>query len=288
MKRLFESKRFKAFLLVISALLLGMALAVFTSSKSFFANSAVGAVLSPVQKACAYVSEKIGDTGVWFRSGSIYEEKIKELEEQIATYEEELADYNQTKKKLQSCLNVLDIKEKNEDFKLEYATIIGRDSLDTFGSFLIDKGSSDNISVNDPVISGEYVVGVVHSVKSTYSVVWTLLNPKVNISSFESRTRESGYVSTTTENSQNGTCLMSGLEKKTKVSVGGLVCTSGLGGIYPKGLIIGKITEISDSTFDNSVNAVLKPGVNLNELEDVFIITDFQEQGISEIEDTAE
>ena len=79
--------------------------------------------------------------------------------------------------------------------------------------------------------------------------------------------------------------MLSGLDKGTEVSIGGLVCTSGIGGIYPKGLIIGKISDIQDSEHDISLNAVIEPGVKITELEDIFVITDFKEQGVSDVDD---
>ncbi len=288
MQQLLKSKRFKAFLCIIAALLVGVLLAVVTSSNSSPASSAFGIVMQPIQKLSAVVSEKMSELDLKFQSSSKYLEEIENLKKQIATYEDELVDYEETKKKLNSYSEMLDIKEDNPDYKLCPADIIGRDSLDAFYSFIIDKGSSDGISVNDPVVYGNYVVGVVHSVKATYSVVWTVLNPKVNISAIESRTRESGYTTTTAELSLEKKCILSGLDKSTNVSIGGIVCTSGIGGIYPKGLIIGKVSDIQDNEYDISLNAVIDPGVDVTELEDVFVITDFKEQGVSDIDNKDE
>lgn len=285
MQQLLKSKRFKAFLCIIAALLLGVMLAAVTSSNSSPASSAFGVVMQPIQKLSATVSEKLSGLGLKFQSSSKYLEEIENLKKQLETYENELVDYEDTKNKLNSYASMLDIKEENPDYQLSPASIIGRDSLDAFYSFIIDKGSSDGVSVNDPVVYGSYVVGVVHSVKATYSVVWTVLNPKVNISSIESRTRESGYTTTTAELSLDGKCMLSGLDKSTQISIGGIVSTSGIGGIYPKGLIIGRIVDITENDYDISLNAIIEPGVNITELEDIFVITDFKEQGISDIDD---
>ena len=281
MQQLLKSKRFKAFLCIIAALLIGVILAAVTNSKSSPAGSVFGTVMQPIQKLSALVSEKMAGFNMKFQSSSRYIEEIDELKKQVEAYENELVDYEQTKKKLNSYSKMLEIREENPDDKLCPANIIGKDSLDAFYSFVIDKGSSDGISVNDPVVYGSYVVGVVHSVKATYSVVWTVLNPKVNISAIETRTRESGYTTTTAELSLSGKCMLSGLDKDTQISIGGIVCTSGVGGIYPKGLIIGKTVDIADNKYDISLNAVIEPGVDVTELEDVFVITDFKEQGVS-------
>ena len=68
---------------------------------------------------------------------------------------------------------------------------------------------------------------------------------------------------------------MSGLSQETAVAAGGIVCTSGLGGIFPRDLIVGTITEIQNESSDVSLYGVIEPSVNVRSLNDVFIITAF-------------
>ena len=78
---------------------------------------------------------------------------------------------------------------------------------------------------------------------------------------------------------------MESLDRTTAIAPGGLVITSGIGGLYPKGLIIGSVKEIGESKFELSSYAVIEPGADLSELESVFVITAFEGQGIEEIVD---
>ena len=165
------------------------------------------------------------------------------------------------------------------------ADIIGTDSGDMFTSLIIDKGSNNGISAKDPVVYGNYLVGVVKKAHPTYSVVETFLNPGVNISALESKTREVSYVTTTVEYMKSGLCIMESLDRTTAIAPGGLVITSGIGGLYPKGLIIGSVKEIGESKFELSSYAVIEPGADLSELESVVVITAFEGQGIEEIVD---
>ena len=152
-------------------------------------------------------------------------------------------------------------------------------------ALIINKGSNHNISAKDPVVMGNYLVGIVKKVHPTYSVVETILNPGINISAIESKTREVAYVTTDLEHIKNGFCLMESLDRTTSITPGGLVVTSGIGGLYPKGLIIGSVKEISESKFELSSYAVIEPGVEIGGIEDVFVITAFEGQGIEEIAD---
>jgi len=285
MLQFIKSRRFRNFLIVICALLTGAVVAVATNSSASPVTSVIGTVFSPFQKAAAFVAEKIDWLDARFESSSVYIRELERLEYKIAEYENQLIEYNDALHKLESYESMLGVKQENPDFEFEPAMIIGTDSADMFSSLILDKGSNDGISANDPVIYGNYVVGIVKKVHPSYCVVESLINPDVNISAIDSKTRETAYVTTTAEYSLNGYCVMSGLSHTTAISPGGLILTSGIGGVYPKGLVIGTVTEVGESKYELSGYAVIKPGVDVRELEDVFVITDFEGQGVEEIID---
>ena len=103
-------------------------------------------------------------------------------------------------------------------------------------------------------------------------------DPSVNVAAYEIRTGELGYVSANHELSVKETCKLTGLDTKTAISEGGIVCTSGTGGIFPKDLIIGTVISVEQSETDLSSYAVVKPAVNANEIHDCFIITAYEEK----------
>ncbi len=283
MLQFLKSGKFKTFLLVIAGLLMGAVIAVATNGSSSPVTDAVGTIFSPLQKLSSIVAQKVNFLEDSFASAGSYKKEVERLQQKIAEYESQLADYNDMQHKLQSYETMLGVKENNPDFSLQRASVIGTDSADMFTSLIIDKGSNDDVSENDPVVYGSYVVGIVKKVHPSYSVVETILSPDVNISAIESKTRETAYLTTTIEQSQNGHCVLSGLSRTTSVTPGGLILTSGIGGTYPKGLIIGTVSEVSESKYDLSNYAIVEPGVNVKEIEDLFVITDFEGQGIEEI-----
>lgn len=285
MLQFFKSRKFKAFMLVICALLTGAVIAVASAKGTSPVTNFIGSVLSPVQKLTSYIADNVKWVSDSFESAGSYKNEIERLEQQIAEYENQLVDYNELQQKLSSYETMLGVKEENADFVLERANIIGTDAADMFTSLIIDKGSKDGISVNDPAVYGNYVVGIVKKVHPYYSVVESILNPDVNISALDSKTRETAYVTTNIEFSEKGHCIFAGLERTTSVSPGGIILTSGIGGIYPKGLIIGTVNEVCESEYDLSNYAVIEPGVNVKEIEDLYVITDFDGQGIEEIID---
>jgi rod shape-determining protein MreC len=284
MRSFFRSPRFKVFLGVFGVLLLGIVFAAFTESGSTPASTVLGAVFSPLQRISAGVANSVQDFSVYFRSSKSLYDRVGELEMMLSDSRAQMVDYEKTKQKLALYEEFLELKEENDDFKFTSASVIGRDSTDAFGTFTLNKGELDGISVNNPVIYGEYLVGVVVKTAPTYCVVNTILNPDVNVSAYEVRTGESNYVKTDLELAKKRQCALSGLERSTDITPGGIVCTSGTGGVYPADLIIGTVEEVKNDTTNISSYAVINIETDFSQLRDVFIITDFRGIGVGDID----
>lgn len=280
MKNFFKSTKFKIIICVLSALLCGMLIAAFTSNASSPVTGVASVIYKPFQQAASYIAGKTQDWKSSFVSSSEYKEQIVELESEILEYNEKLVDYERTKQKLESYEAVLGVKNENPDYELVSASVISKNTADAYDSITIDKGSASGIEVDDPVIYGENVVGIVKEVGVTTCIVKTILDPSVNISVYEIKSRESGYSNTTAALSYDGLCRMSGLSKETAVSAGGIVCTSGLGGIFPRDLVVGTVTAIKNEETDVSVYGIIEPAVDVRTVDDVFVITNF----ISDVE----
>ncbi len=278
MIRFLKSTAFKIFAVIAAALLLGSVFAVASRSGSSPLTSVTSFVFGPLSRLSSYISAEFSSLPISFKSSSALAVEIEDLQEKIDKLTEQLVDYEQIKHKNDFYQEFLEIKEEHSDYVFAEAAIIGRDAANQLGSFTLNKGSANDISVNDPVIYGKYLVGVVASVTPTRCTVNTILNPKVNVSAYEIRTRDLGFVTSTIELAQNGYCHMPGLSASTAVTSGGIVCTSGVGGIFPRDLIVGKVVDIVDGTVDISASAIIEPGVNFDEITDVFIITSFNGQ----------
>ncbi len=280
MRRFFQSRALKAFVCVIVAIILGAVIAVFTHSNNTPLSAATSTVLYPLQRVSAYLSVKFSNFNDNFKSSATLQEENSKLKGQLEQYQQELIGYNDAKRKLDTYEDFLGVKEENPDFIFESATIISKDSTDLYESFSLNKGSLDDIQVNDPVIYGKNLVGVVTSVSPATCTVSTIANPDMNVGIYESYTNEVGYV-TGTGNSDSGTyCKIPGLKSDSKISPNGIICTSGNGGIYPKDLIIGTIVQIFDDSDGISSYATVRSAVNLGELSEVFIIKSFDGQGV--------
>ncbi len=275
MKNFFKSTRFKVIICVFAALLGGMLTAAVTNDAVSPFTSAAGIIYRPFQKAAAYVAEKTADWKSSFVSSAQYKKRVEELESQADVYSEQLVDYERTKQKLASYEEFLEVKENNPDYEFCPAAVITRNTSDAYDSFTLDKGSANGIKTGDPVIYGANVVGIVQETGLTTCTVKTILDPSLNISVYEIKARENGYSNTTAALSYDGLCRISGLSKDTAVAPGGIVCTSGLGGIFPRDLIVGTVTSVKNEDTDVSVYGIIEPGVDVRTVNDVFVITSF-------------
>ncbi len=282
MRSFFKSSRFKGFLGIFGILLLGVIVAAAIESGASPASTVLGTVFSPLQKISSAVANSVEDFSLYFRSSAQYQERVAELESKLADAQNNLVGYEQAKQQLDLYEEFLELKKENEDFKFASASVIGNDSSDAFSSFTLNKGELDGVRVNCPVIYGKYLVGVVAKAAPTYCVVNTILNPEVNVSAYEVRTRESGYVTTTPALAKQGMCSLSGLVRTTAIAPGGIVCTSGVGGVYPADLIIGTVAEVKDDTTNISSYAAIETQVDFKELRDVFVITEFRGMGVGD------
>ena len=283
MKRFLRSGSFKSLAVIVAVILLGVICASVTNNASSPFTSVIGTIFSPLQKVSAAIATSMDDVSSSFRSSTLYKAENAELRQEIQEYRKKLADYDEMKKKIDAYEELYGIKQKNEDFKFSYGTIVSKDAADAYGSFVLNTGSVDGVSAGDSVIYGDYVVGVVKKVNFSTCVVQSILDPRVNIGAFESGTKEYGYVSGDSKLYNKGLCKLSGLDTSTSIVSGGIVCTSGAGGVFPNGLIIGEVSAIKNDDVSSSYYAEIKPFVDIDEISDVFVITSFAGQGETEI-----
>lgn len=283
MKRFLQSDSFKRLVAIVAVILLGIISAAFSHNASSPFTTAMSVVFSPIQRLASSFSQEMKGLSASFTSSSVYIEQIEDLENQISEYRKQLADYEELKQKVTAYEEFYNIKVQNPDYEFAYGTVVSRDVADPYGSFVINAGSTSGIEVNDPVIYGDYVVGVVKKVNLSTCVVYTVLDPRVNIGAYESATREYGYVSGDNKLLKNGLCKLQGLDRSSSIVSGGIVCTSGSGGVFPHGLIIGEVDSVTSDKVTTSTYATIKPYTDLNELTDVFVITSFIGQGESDI-----
>lgn len=273
---------FRILAVILAILVIFLILAAVLGSKSSPLSATVGTAAQPLSRVTSVLGNGFSSIGHFFTRSSTYERRIADLEDKVVSAQKQLADYEETKQKLESYEDFLGIKEEHPDYQVISATVIGKDSANNFTTFVFNKGSASGVKVNDPVIYGDgQLVGVVTKVAPTYCVVSTVLDPKISISAYDIRSRESGYVTNDADIVKKGFCRLSGLDRNTKVAKGGVIATAGVGGIYPRDLIIGTVREVKNGDTDISAYAVIEPNIDVTELNEALIMIGFEGQGIA-------
>lgn len=278
MKEFFSSKKFKV-ILCLCALFAGIMIYAAVSSSNPV-SSALGAVLSPIQKFSNSISSWVSSRiDMLVNAGDYYRENA-ELREEIARLTSQMADYIQTKQENEHLREMVDLAESSEGIEFsEPCTVIGRTANDVFGSFFIDKGEKDGIELNDPVVTKDGLAGFVSEVEYTYSKVTTLISNDISIGVYCVRTGETGVTEGSYTLAEDRLMRMIYIPLDCAMTEGDVVITSGYSGIVPKGLVVGKIggTEIAA----NGLSRLAKvfPAIDCEKLKTVYVIVDFDGKG---------
>lgn len=140
----------------------------------------------------------------------------------------------------------------------------------------LSKGTSSDVAIGDCVVNEEgYLVGVITDAGLTWSTVTTILDTDSQLGAKVFRTGEVTVAMGDLSLMQQGRLKLSYLSDESGLVNGDLLLTSGLGGYYPSGLSIGSVEEVR--TDDNGLTkyAVIAPLVDMNQLTEVFVITNF-------------
>jgi len=272
MKRFWKNAAVRVFSAVLAMLAVGSLLSLALRGKSSPFTSAAGLVTSPLQGLCASLANRAKGFAGYFRSSAALQKELDEKNKEIASLRKRLVGYDDALKKNANYQKFLGLKKEKPNFKFQEAGIIGIDAAGQFSTFTLDRGSSKGIKVKNPVLCGEYLVGVVVKVESTTCTVETILNPHVNVAVYETASGEIATANTTAEFSAQGLCAVPQLPRTTAVIPGALICTSGVGGIYPKGLILGTVTDVIDDDQNVSAIAIVQPAADFAALRDVFVL----------------
>ncbi|QAT51029.1 rod shape-determining protein MreC [Caproiciproducens sp. NJN-50] len=285
MKDVFHSNGFKILIITVFVLF-GLMLTTAGSGGSFLTD-AFGFLSTPMERVSTLVTNNAAATAQSAtQSKEELEAENERLKQQVDELNRKLINYYTYQQENAQLRKFLELKNDNKDFKPVSAAVIARDPSSLFYQFTIDQGSLAGISVYDPVITESGVAGWISSVSANYSRVTTILSPDTKISAMDKVNRESGVVATDIKLADQGVVKLGYLSADTKAKAGDIVVTNGLGGIYPRDLVVGTVKSVKNDPYDVSLYAEVTPFVDVKTVRDVMVITSFQGQGQALDDDT--
>ncbi|MBI3990537.1 MAG: rod shape-determining protein MreC [Candidatus Omnitrophica bacterium] len=157
--------------------------------------------------------------------------------------------------------------KENAPYQTLPASVIGRDYSGFESAILIGSGSLQGLKKNMVVISPSGVVGILIEVNRSTSRVLLLTDSDCRVTAMVQRTRDEGVTE-----GYFGRLRMKYLDPQTEIKSGDTVITSGYGGVYPKGLVIGQVTMVGTEPGSMYKYAMVQPAVNFFRLEEVLCI----------------
>ena len=278
MRDFFRGKFFAAVIIVLAFLLGFVANAVFDGGTTPPENI-IGTVFTPVKSAAAYIGNSVEK---FFRTFADYD-RLKSENETLKAENDDLTVRLEKSYHLETenerLRKLLELTDKLPEYNKTEATVVSVSDDKVSSVFTVNKGSLSGIKVKDVVVSSEGLVGYVRDVGFNWATVVTILDPQVAVGAFLPRTELVAMTEGHRELKSDGLCRLSYLENTSLINRGDTVVTSGLGGLYPEGITIGKISEITVRDNGLSQYGIITPAVDFSSLRYVCILSAKTEEG---------
>ncbi len=240
------------------------------NGSSFIENVASNLVM-PIQNGLTYLKNKIGGNSTFFTDINNLKEENKELKEKNSQLEQSLRELENIKTQNETLKEYLNLTEKYGEYKTIPGYIINKDISNYSKTIVINIGKKDGVEKNMTVIGDEGLVGHVISVTDSTAKVQTIVDTASSVSCMMSTTKESIVCKGTLD--ETSTLRAMYIPTDANIIQGDSIETSGLGGIYPKGIHIGTIKKVTNTQNMTDRYAVVQTAVDFNKLNSVLVIT---------------
>ncbi len=236
----------------------------------------MGLVATPFRSVASFFVDKVESAYDYAFRYQALKSRVEELEAQVAQLSADARDAEDALEENQRLRELLNLAQAHTDFVFESATVTARSSSSWSSTLTLSKGSASGLAEKMCVVTENgYLVGVITSVGINTATVTTLIDPTISIGMVASASEDSAILTSNLDSMLQGLCRLSYLGSDASLIVGDTVITSGLGGVYPAGLVVGTITEAGMSVSGMEQYAIVSPAVNLDSLKQVFVIKDF-------------
>ncbi|MEA4964220.1 MAG: rod shape-determining protein MreC [Oscillospiraceae bacterium] len=275
MKKQFFSKKVR--FLLIAALVLAVFIGVLVSVTGSSATTGfVQTLLSPVRSLTASASRSVERVYNYAYNYENLQAENTVLQEKIASMEESIRSADTLERENERLRELLGLAEEHGDYKFLSAYVISWDSTNWKSTFTINKGSDNGLSTGMCAVTefGQ-VVGLITEVGSNWSTITTILDSSLEISACVSSTGYTGVVEGSYRTGETGNLRLNYLPTDAVMKNGDQVVTTG-STLYPKDLILGYVADAGLDDTGVAKYAVLDAAVDFDNLEQVFLITQYE------------
>ena len=235
-------------------------------------SALVNSVLSPIKNGFSYIAQSVenGIDFIWeMRAYKEDNAKLAAANFDLKRRNRDIVSYREENARLEA---LLELKNSMDSYDTVAARVISYSGNNLCERIELSKGSLSGISVGDTVITPDGVVGRVTEAGPGYSIVTTILDDSSAVGIKVSRTGGTGLVEGDKELAKSKQCKLSFVDRNTTIIIGDPIETSGSGGIYPPGLVIGSIVSVSADNSGGLNYAVVEPAVDIDRTSEVLVI----------------
>ena len=269
-----ERKNKNGLIGIIVTVIILILLVIFTNSNSTDVSvieNIATIIISPIENGLTYLKNKINNNDSFFENIEELKKENEELKTRNSELEQTLREYEVIKNENDQLKQQLNLAEKYAEYTTVPGTVISRDISNYSKTIVINIGSENGIKENMTVIADEGLVGYVLSVTENTAKIQTIIDSASATSCLTSTTRDSIICKGTIDSNTDLKATI--METDANIIQGDSVETSGLGGIYVKGIHVGKIKKITEGTNKTDTYATVESAVDFDKLEIVLVIT---------------
>ncbi|MBN1047594.1 rod shape-determining protein MreC [Clostridium botulinum] len=261
-------------IIVLSVAFLGLIVyTVKRDNKTVIENGASNA-LKPAQTLIYKATNRVKETLDFFLNFSEVKDQSKKLTVENEELKSKLIQYSDLEEENERLRSIVNFAEQNNNYNYIGCDIIGYSGGNFLDGYIVNKGENEGIKKGMVVMAAQGLVGQVTSVGSNWSIVQSLINENIAVSVMVESTREStGYLKGYKDNKNRNLAKVYNLPIDSEVKEGDVIITSGVGMIYPKEIKIGEVTHVEEDKIKVMKSAVVKPYVDFNKLEELFIVS---------------
>lgn len=239
-------------------------------------HNAFGILKAPVQKAVSSAVNWMDNIYGYLYDYSSLQAENESLRAQLADAQQSARDGIAASEENPRLRQALELREKHTDYTLESSKIVLWSTSNWTSSFTISKGSSSGIEYGDPVIT-EYgvLVGQITELGTTWATVSTVIDIEMSVGAFVGQEGSSGMVVGEYDLMKEKKAKLAYLADGAQIFSGDDILTSGSGGSFPQGLVIGTVGAVKTEAGGQIEYGVVEPACDLDALVQVFVIKDF-------------
>jgi rod shape-determining protein MreC len=232
------------------------------------ARTGVLAVAAPLEQAGWWITSPLRAVGDFAGGLTVSKSEMEGLRAQNVQLRQQIAALTEARAENLRLGALLNLKQALQ-LPVSAARVIGRPTSSWEGSLVIDKGSGSGFKLGMPVVTAQGLLGQLVEVAPNASKVRLITDRRSGVAALIQSSRAPGIV----RGSIEGDLSLDFLDRSFKPKIGDTVVTSGIGGVFPKGIVIGDVSFIRDQRTDPYPEIIVTSRVPIQDVEEVLVIT---------------